>query len=180
MGCDCIVLCRDTSVLILVSRSRTYHPDRAGSAHERTFILIRLAYETLSDPVKRYAYDRCARPSVIENPSVTETSNRFGPDIVGWKCASVAEFMRTGVLHSSGFYLASAGFMLLLARECGHDCDRCTIACCDAVTGPRWCGSSFHDWLTLVLSTRQGSRSSICELSASRFPLPTRTRPYHR
>ncbi|RSH90380.1 hypothetical protein EHS25_000985 [Saitozyma podzolica] len=77
--------------------SRTYHPDRAGSAHERTFILIRLAYETLSDPVKRYAYDR------------------FGPDIVGWKCASVAEFMRTGVLHSSGFYLASAGFMLLLA-----------------------------------------------------------------
>jgi DnaJ-class molecular chaperone len=43
---------------MLVFRSRTYHPDRAGSAHERTFILIRLAYETLSDPVKRYAYDR--------------------------------------------------------------------------------------------------------------------------
>lgn len=52
LGCGCIV------VLMLVSRSRTYHPDRAGSAHERTFILIRLAYETLSDPVKRYAYDR--------------------------------------------------------------------------------------------------------------------------
>jgi curved DNA-binding protein CbpA len=42
--------------------SRVYHPDRLGpnaprEAEDR-FILIRLAYETLSDPIKRFAYDR--------------------------------------------------------------------------------------------------------------------------
>ena len=38
--------------------SRVYHPDRAGSGGEHVFIAIRSAYEVLSDPVKRYAYDR--------------------------------------------------------------------------------------------------------------------------
>ncbi|OCF34052.1 hypothetical protein I316_04399 [Kwoniella heveanensis BCC8398] len=42
------------------SLSRLYHPDRAGAGtgNEAVFITIRRAYETLSDPVKRYAYDR--------------------------------------------------------------------------------------------------------------------------
>jgi curved DNA-binding protein CbpA len=44
------------------TRSRKYHPDRLGPnppryAEER-FIAIRQAYEILTDPVKRFAYDR--------------------------------------------------------------------------------------------------------------------------
>lgn len=38
-------------------RSRRYHPDSA-SGNEETFISIRRAYEVLSDPTKRWAYDR--------------------------------------------------------------------------------------------------------------------------
>jgi len=47
------------------ARSRTYHPDRATGA-EAHFIHIRQAYEVLTDPVKRYAYDRC----VLTPPSL--------------------------------------------------------------------------------------------------------------
>lgn len=39
-------------------RSRLYHPDRAPG-NEAAFIRVREAYEVLTDPVKRYAYDRC-------------------------------------------------------------------------------------------------------------------------
>jgi DnaJ-class molecular chaperone len=38
-------------------RSRLYHPDRAPG-NEAAFIHVREAYEVLTDPVKRYAYDR--------------------------------------------------------------------------------------------------------------------------
>lgn len=46
----------------LTDRSRTYHPDRLGPhpppEAEAKFIVIRQAYEVLTDPVKRFAYDR--------------------------------------------------------------------------------------------------------------------------
>ncbi|KIR74821.1 chaperone DNAJ [Cryptococcus deuterogattii CA1014] len=41
--------------------ARRHHPDRAGNDNDDHFILARKAYETLSDPVKRYAYDRSFR-----------------------------------------------------------------------------------------------------------------------
>jgi hypothetical protein len=40
--------------------SRRYHPDRAGESGGGVFILVRQAYEVLSDPIRRYAYDRWA------------------------------------------------------------------------------------------------------------------------
>ncbi|WRT64152.1 uncharacterized protein IL334_001081 [Kwoniella shivajii] len=79
------------------SLSRLYHPDRAGSGNDDLFIMIRRAYETLSDPVKRYAYDR------------------FGPQILDWKSASIREYTITGLHRSIGFYIFSGGFMLLLS-----------------------------------------------------------------
>ncbi|WVQ97459.1 hypothetical protein IAU59_004572 [Kwoniella sp. CBS 9459] len=81
------------------SLSRLYHPDRAGAGirSEELFISIRRAYETLSDPVKRYAY------------------NRFGPGSVNWKAASVREYTILGLQHSVGFYLISGGLMILLS-----------------------------------------------------------------
>lgn len=38
--------------------ARLYHPDRAGADGEAIFIIVRNAFEALSDPVKRFAYDR--------------------------------------------------------------------------------------------------------------------------
>ncbi|WWD17878.1 hypothetical protein CI109_102322 [Kwoniella shandongensis] len=79
------------------SLSRLHHPDRAGAGNDDQFIMIRRAYETLSDPVKRYAYDR------------------FGPQVLEWKAASVREYIHTGLARSVGFYLVSGGIMLLLS-----------------------------------------------------------------
>jgi len=38
--------------------ARRYHPDRAGPQSEALFIEVRKVYESLSNPVKRLAYDR--------------------------------------------------------------------------------------------------------------------------
>lgn len=46
-------------------RSRTHHPDRAGAENEAIFIALRKAYEGLSDPIKRYAYDRSVQSSSL-------------------------------------------------------------------------------------------------------------------
>ncbi|AFR93945.2 chaperone protein DNAJ [Cryptococcus neoformans C23] len=79
------------------SLARKHHPDRAGNDNDDHFILARKAYETLSDPVKRYAYDR------------------FGPKILQWKAASVREYILFGLQNSIGFYIVSGGIMLILA-----------------------------------------------------------------
>ena len=38
--------------------AKRFHPDKVGPAGEAHFIYVRDAYESLKDPVKRYAYDR--------------------------------------------------------------------------------------------------------------------------
>nr|KIR87229.1 hypothetical protein I308_02173 [Cryptococcus tetragattii IND107] len=73
--------------------ARRHHPDRAGNDSDDHFILARKAYETLSDPVKRYAYDR------------------FGPKILQWKAASVREYIFFGLQNSIGFYIFSGGII---------------------------------------------------------------------
>lgn len=46
--------------------SRIYHPDRVGGSLEAAnrFIAVRQAYEGLSDPIKRFAHDRCVGSGV--------------------------------------------------------------------------------------------------------------------
>ncbi|EIW72612.1 hypothetical protein TREMEDRAFT_19366, partial [Tremella mesenterica DSM 1558] len=67
--------------------SRTHHPDRAGISHSNKFIILRQAYETLSDPLTRYAYDR------------------FGPQVISWKGKTVGDYLKRGLANASGFYL---------------------------------------------------------------------------
>ena len=112
-----------------VRRSRTYHPDRAGpsaasasaAASGDAFIRLRRAYEILSDPTRRYAYDRCVpAPFAVRTGGATLTDvswDRFGPDVLGWEGTTVRELMHTGLLASAGFYLVSASFILLLSRS---------------------------------------------------------------
>ncbi|KAK8865933.1 hypothetical protein IAR55_001082 [Kwoniella newhampshirensis] len=123
------------------SLSRLHHPDRAGAGNDDRFILIRRAYETLSDPVKRYAYDR------------------FGPQILDWKSASVREYIHTGLARSVGFYLVSGGIMLLLALL-GRVQD-----------GSYWRQTLFALLLTLELTL------ILCPTSSSTLLLPAFLRP---
>ncbi|WVO12963.1 hypothetical protein L204_100572 [Cryptococcus depauperatus] len=75
--------------------ARKYHPDKI-EGNDDHFISARKSYENLSDPVKRYAYDR------------------FGPSIVEWKAKSIREYIMLGLQQSMGFYLISGGIMLML------------------------------------------------------------------
>ncbi len=67
--------------------ARRYHPDKVGEQGEAIFIVLRKAHDALSDPVKRFAYDR------------------FGAEVVEWKdCESARDYMRRGLLGMVGFY----------------------------------------------------------------------------
>lgn len=67
--------------------ARKYHPDKVGEAGQAFFIVLRRAHDALSDPVKRFAYDR------------------FGPSIADWKdCESARDFMRRGLTGLVAFY----------------------------------------------------------------------------
>lgn len=67
--------------------ARRYHPDKVGSQGEEFFIVLRRAHDALSDPVKRFAYDR------------------FGSQITDWKeCETPRDFMRKGLTGLVAFY----------------------------------------------------------------------------
>lgn len=79
--------------------SRKYHPDKAGPLGENYFIVARHAYEGLTDPTRRYAYDR------------------FGPVIDTWKnCVTMRDFMQRGVMHGIMYwYGITLGLQLIIA-----------------------------------------------------------------
>ncbi|RIA91493.1 hypothetical protein C1645_875404 [Glomus cerebriforme] len=75
-----------------------YHPDRnSENQAESTFILLRKAYDTLNDPIKRFAYDR------------------FGSDINSWNhCRTIRDYILVGKNYSTGFYLGTGLLLLIL------------------------------------------------------------------
>lgn len=76
--------------------ARKNHPDRAGPQSEALFIEIRKVYEALSNPTKRFAYDR------------------FGSQAIDWiECVTSREYIQRGLTASSGFYIGMIGFLLV-------------------------------------------------------------------
>lgn len=71
------------------------HPDRVGPQGELLFVSVRDAYESLKDPVRRFAYDR------------------FGPDALEWaNCSTVRDYLYRGLQQSLGFHIASFVFLV--------------------------------------------------------------------
>ncbi|PWY98209.1 DnaJ-domain-containing protein, partial [Testicularia cyperi] len=77
--------------------ARRYHPDKVGPQGEAFFIVLRKAHDALSDPVKRFAYDR------------------FGPQITEWKdCQTPRDFMVKGLTGLVAFYTVNPAMYALL------------------------------------------------------------------
>ena len=82
------------------------HPDKAPASQrdfaEAKFIRVKIAYDTLSDPVKRFAYDR------------------FGPDMLNWKtCKTMQDYVVRGA-QNSGVAVLSALVVILIAQAFGQ------------------------------------------------------------
>ena len=84
-----------------------HHPDKVQSvlgsekdngAIDTYFVSLKTAQDTLTNPVKRYAYDR------------------FGPDFMQWQqqCSSIQDYLWAGLPAASGFYVGSYILMIVL------------------------------------------------------------------
>ncbi|KAI9880799.1 MAG: hypothetical protein M1830_000235 [Pleopsidium flavum] len=79
-----------------------HHPDKTASndpngSSEAYFVHLKLAQDTLLDPVKRFAYDR------------------FGPDVIKWRhCSSIRDYVMVGLQTTAPYYAASGLFMVIL------------------------------------------------------------------
>ncbi|OZJ02074.1 hypothetical protein BZG36_04961, partial [Bifiguratus adelaidae] len=83
--------------------SIAYHPDKNSSPQaEAIFIVLTRAYETLSDPVKRQAYER------------------FGPSVEGWgnHVVTARDYTLVGVRDAASFY-AGTGLVLIIFNILG-------------------------------------------------------------
>ena len=85
--------------------ARKNHPDRGGA--EEVFIQGRLAYNTLKDPLMRFAYDRCVTGH--EGASIVSLMrHRFGPEIATWtNCKTQRDFLRHGLIQSTGYHIVT-------------------------------------------------------------------------
>ncbi|CAG8605907.1 21029_t:CDS:2 [Cetraspora pellucida] len=75
-----------------------YHPDKnQEQGAQETFILLRVAYDTLTDPVKRFAYDR------------------FGAEINNWNnCITLRDYLVNGWTSFFGFYIGTGLVLFIL------------------------------------------------------------------
>lgn len=87
-----------------------HHPDKIVSdnpaelrAAEAYFVSLKIAQDTLLDPVKRFAYER------------------FGPDMLTWQhCSSIREYLVRGLQVSSGPLYGGSLFFLIMLGFTGY------------------------------------------------------------
>jgi len=84
------------------ARAATHHPDKISASEDRAaseayFVHLKLAQDTLLNPIKRYAYDR------------------FGPDMLDWEhCSSVHDYLLFGLRFYSPSYIGAAIMLIIL------------------------------------------------------------------
>ena len=118
------------------SRALIYHPDRvpaeSQAAAEHVFRTAKAATEILSDPVKRFAYDRLG-PGIFE------------PTALAYRhCKSIGDFVRVAILRDIGsFYLMFAGVTTIMTflnfMPYGrYVCDSPRFLCLQLLTESQW------------------------------------------
>lgn len=89
--------------LIFLNRAAIHHPDKAKSPADHSeaeeyFVKLKSAQDTLTNPTKRFAYER------------------FGPDILQWQhVSSIRDYLSVGFQGLIPLYGGSVAFMMLLS-----------------------------------------------------------------
>lgn len=87
-------------ILIDYRRTLQFHPDKVTTSLPETesiYLNLQLARDTLTDPAKRFAYDR------------------FGADILAWRhCKTLPDYIFHGVQQTSVYYVVSGCVLVLL------------------------------------------------------------------
>jgi hypothetical protein len=78
-----------------------YHPDKVAeagkAAAEATYVRLQRAKDTLTEPARRFAYDR------------------FGPQVLDWQdCTQVKDFIVAGLMNVAVYYAVSAAVFVVL------------------------------------------------------------------
>jgi curved DNA-binding protein CbpA len=116
------------------------------------FIILRRAYETLSNPTTRFAFDRFGPDVLTWGLEGTRPDSRTG----GKKDVGIREWMIAGLMRSVGFYIFSGGIMALLAGESITPFHHRSSPSTDSlVVGKAREGASYRILLLLLLLTAE-------------------------
>ena len=148
-----------------------WHPDRAGHAATATFQNISAAYEVLSDPVARAAYDR--RRGTPRNPSAysptSTTPRRKAPGVaLGRLCGPLNSLVACGVARRVGDIIeifpnareAATGGMVVISLRVPVRCPACAgnpVASCNRCANSRIVEELFSAWLALPPGVTDGT-----------------------
>ena len=84
----------------MICRAAIHHPDKSTddtAAAEARFVRLRVAQDTLVDPIKRWAYER------------------FGPDMLKWQhCSTTRDYLLAGLQGVIPLYGGSIIVMVIL------------------------------------------------------------------
>ena len=152
--------------------ARRWHPDHAGHAATATFQRISAAYEVLSDPVARAAYDRRrgispSRPP--DSPSGT-TPRRKAPGVaLSRLCGPLNSLVACGVARRIGNDVieifpsaqeATTGGMVTISMRVPVRCPACAgnpLASCSRCENRRTVEELFSAWLAVPPGVTDGT-----------------------
>jgi DnaJ-class molecular chaperone len=152
--------------------ARRWHPDYAGHAATATFQNISAAYEVLSDPAARAAYDRRRGiPSTRTSHSPTGTAPRRKAPGVSLErlCGPLNSLVACGVVRRIGTdvfeifpnaHEAATGGMLTISLRVPVRCSACAgdpLASCNRCANTRSVEELFSAWLALPPGVNDGS-----------------------
>jgi DnaJ-class molecular chaperone len=152
--------------------ARRWHPDYAGHAATATFQNISAAYEVLSDPVARAAYDRRrgVPPGRTPNSSTGTSPRRKAPGVALRRlsgplnsliaCAAVQRVGADVIEILPNAQEAATGGMLMISLRVPIRCPACAsnlVASCNRCANSRSAEEVFSAWLALPPDVADGT-----------------------
>jgi DnaJ-class molecular chaperone len=149
-----------------------WHPDHAGHEATATFQRISAAYEILSDPVARAAYDRRRgiRESPIPKPPTSTAPRRKAPGVVLRRlCGPLNSLVACGVAQRIGDRVieiipsaqeAASGGMVMISLRVPIRCPACAgnpLKSCEHCANTRTVEELYSAWLALPPGVTNGT-----------------------